>query len=277
MDFSWLKTLLYGLVAGFTEILPVSARAHRTLLMHMLGMTGSPLLDFCTHLGTLLALILCCKTQIERLRREQALARIPKRRRKRQLDMRTFLDGQFIKTIAVPMTLGFLFYLKTEQWGARLNIIAVFLVLNGILLFLPLLMANGNKDSRSMSRLDGVFVGIVSALSVLPGVSLTGAAASMAVVRGADKQHALNWALLLNIPALALLMGFDLYFLFANGVGVIGFGVVVQYVLAGASAFCSAYFATLLMRFLAANLDYSGFAYYSWGAALFTFILYISI
>ena len=42
MDLSWLQSILFGLVSGFTEILPVSARAHEMLLLWFFGADQQP-------------------------------------------------------------------------------------------------------------------------------------------------------------------------------------------------------------------------------------------
>ena len=37
LDFTWYESLLYGMVSGLTDILPVSAQAHRQLLLKLFG------------------------------------------------------------------------------------------------------------------------------------------------------------------------------------------------------------------------------------------------
>ena len=69
----------------------------------------------------------------------------------------------------------------------------------------------------------------------------------------------------------------DFYMLFTTGVGALSFMIFVKYLFSAVVAGISAYFAILLMRFLAVNTGFAGFAYYSWGAALFAFILYLTI
>ena len=45
------------------------------------------------------------------------------------------------------------------------------LLLVGVLLFLPQYIRSGNKDGRTLSRFDGVLMGIAGAFSVFPGIS----------------------------------------------------------------------------------------------------------
>ena len=42
-------------------------------------------------------------------------------------------------------------------------------------------------------------------------------------------------------------------------------------------SFIGAYLGICMIRFIAVRVGYSGFAYYSWGLALLTFILYLTI
>lgn len=47
MELSGLEHLIYGLVSGLTEIFPVSARAHSTLILKVLGRSESAMSLFC--------------------------------------------------------------------------------------------------------------------------------------------------------------------------------------------------------------------------------------
>lgn len=276
MDMSWLESLLYGLVSGLTEFLPVSSQAHQALLRKLFGVEPDSLANLMAHLGMLTALLTCCRGQIAKLRREQRLAKIPKHRRKRQPDQRILLDGRIIRTALLPLLLGFLFYLKCAQWEQKLYLLSFFCILNGVILFLPALLPHGNKDSRSMSAMDGWLIGLGAAAAVLPGISRTGVSGSVAAVRGADRQSALNWVLLLSIPALLVLVLFDGYGILAAKAFTMSVQLLLRVALVWAASFGGAYTGIFILRFLAVNAGYSGFAYYSWGLALFTFILYLT-
>lgn len=278
MDLSWPESLLFGLVSGLAEFLPVSAQAHRALLLTLFGTGGEDgVLSLLVHAGALLAAATASQNQIRQIRREQKLSKVPKRRRKRQPDAKILLDGQIVKSAFLPALLGFAMYFTVRSWRSSLPVIAAFLLLNGLILFLPSHLPSGNKDSRSMSRFDSLLIGLAGALGILPGVSRVGATTTVAIARGADKQQALSWSLLLSIPILLCLMGLDVYSILTLGTGGIGAASAFQYLFSGAAAFCGAYIAIIFMRFLAVNLGFSGFAYYSWGAALFAFILYMTI
>lgn len=273
----WFESILFGLVSGLTEFLPVSAQAHEVLLLKMFGAAAGPLLRLAVHGAVLLALYQSCAEQIGQILREQRLLRIPPRRRKRQPDMTKVLDMRLLRTAAIVSALGFFAYPTLAAWRGDLHFIAPVLVVNGILLYIPMHMATGNKDSRSMSQLDALLLGLAGALAVIPGISRVGMVTSAGIARGADREHSLRWSLLLSIPALVILMGFDAYDIMTVGIGALSGPVLLQMALSAAAAFAGAYGGIRMMRFMAVRAGFSGFAYYCWGAALFSFIMYLTV
>lgn len=278
MDLNFFQSLIYGLVAGLSDILPVSAQAHKSILLKIFGEDGEPaVLRLVVHLAVLAALYYGCRNQILRIMRQQKLAKVPKRRRKRPVDMRSIMDLRLLKTTIIPVFIGFLLHFKTASFENSLAWTAAFLVVNGVLLFLPALLPSGNKDSRSMSRVDGLMMGLGGAASVLPGISSPGASASIAMVRGADRVYAVNMALLMHIAVTVGAILFDFIALFAGGAGDFGFGILVGYLVAGLAAFAGAWLGIRLIRALTVHMGLDIFAYYCWGAALLAFILYLSV
>lgn len=273
----WLESVLFGLVSGLTEFLPVSAQAHQALLLKMFGTAAGPLLQLLIHGAALLALYQSCAEQISLLLREQRLLRVPRSRRKRQPDITKVLDMRLLQSAAVILALGFLAYPTLSVWRGDLHFIAPVLVINGIILYVPMHMATGNKDARSMSQLDATLLGLAGALAVIPGISRVGIVTSAGIARGADREQALRWSLLLSVPALVCLMGFDIYGIMTEGMGSLSAPVLLQTVLTAAAAYGGAYGGIYMMRFLAVRAGFSGFAYYSWGAALFSFIIYLTV
>ena len=128
-----------------------------------------------------------------------------------------------------------------------------------------------------MTRMDGLWIGLFGAMGIVPGISRTGGMISVATIRGADPSHAVNWAVMLTMPAMAVFMCIDFYSMFALGIGSLGITVLLRYIVAAAAAYAGTYIAVRLVRIFASTTGFSGFAYYSWGAALFSLILYLSI
>lgn len=278
MGFSWIESVIYGFVIGLSQILPVSAQAHRAIMLKVFGQsTEGGLLGLLVHGAVLAAVYMSSAEYIGKMMRENRLARIPRRKRKRQPIMQRVLDLRLMKMAFYVIAAGFFAYPSLQSWRNDLSKIAVFLVFNGLMQYIPMFLPTGNKDSRNMTRMDGLWMGFFGALGIVPGISRTGSVISVATARGADPAHAVNWALILTIPTMAVLMCFDVYSIFAFDIGSLGILVLLRYVLAAAAAYAGTYIAIRMVRIFASTTGFSGFAYYSWGAALFSLILYLSI
>lgn len=276
MNISLFESIIYGLVCGFAEFLPVSSQAHRNILNCLFGVDQEqPLMTMFLHIGALLALIVSSKSLLQRLKRELEIKRVARRRSRRQPDELAMLDLSLVKTAGIVMLLGLVFYFRTVTWNGNLPIIAILLVINGIILHIPLYLPKGNKDARTMSRLDAVLLGIGNALSVMPGFSRTGVSTSLAIARGASPQNAYKWSLLLSVPMLAALVLLDLFGVFTAGLDHIGFSFILQCIMCGCAAYIGATCGISVMKMLVRRNGIENFSYYCWGAALFTFILYM--
>jgi undecaprenyl-diphosphatase len=278
MTLSWLQSIIFGFLSGLTDILPVSSQAHKAIMLQMFGADYEPpIMRLMIHLATFAALYYSCNAQIQRIMRQRRLARVPKKRRKRPVDVQVLMDFRLLCTMVVPVVLGFLFYQKASVWNMRLNWIAVFSIINAVILYLPVLLPSGNKDSRNMTPLEGLFMGAGGAISILPGVSSVGGMTAVGSLCGGDRVFVLNIALLIQMVITAAHIVFDVLYMITVGAGAIGFGILLCYILAAAAAFAGVYLAIRIMRTLAVNIGYNGFAYYSLGLGLLSFIFYLQV
>ena len=276
MNIGLIESILYGLVCGFAEFLPVSSQAHRNILNCLFGVNQEePLMVLFLHIGALLALIVSSRTLLQRLQREMELKRVARRRSRRQPDEMAVLDMALVKTACIVMLLSLIFYFKASVWHGNLLMVALFLVVNGIILHVPMYLPRGNKDARTMSRLDAVLLGIGNGLSVIPGLSRTGISTSIAIARGATPQNAYKWSLLLSIPMLAAFIVLDLVGVVTGGLGQLDFSFILQCIMCGCAAYIGATGSIWAMKSLVHRNGIENFSYYCWGAALFTFILYM--
>lgn len=273
---NWMQSLLYGLLSGAAECFPVSSEAHRDLLALLFGVETNPLVDLLVHIGVLAALIVSCIPQLTRLRREHALMKIPVKRRKRQPDPAALSNIRILRTALIPILLGFAAWPFTHNLTESMWFSALMLTINGIVLYIAPYVPQGNKDSSTVSGLDGLLMGLGAALAMLPGISRIAGFTTVGILRGCQRRYVLDLALLLCIPALFVLIIFDLFFLIAAASAITG-AWVLSAVLAMVIAAPTAYLCIMFLRFLSVKVGFAGFAYYSWGAAMFIFILYLTI
>lgn len=273
MEWNWLSSILYGIVAGICEFLPISAETHQVLGSHLLGLPAVPgELSLGVHLGGILAVIVSFYSYMERLHREQKIAAIAPRKRKRQPDVASLMEIRLLKVAVIPAVLScvaapFLRNLVSLRWA-----IALLTALNAFVVLLPQYTRTANKDSRSLSGLDALLMGLSGVLGAVPGISRIGMMTTVGSVRGADRSFTLNFTYLLSLPVLIGLSVGDVWMLLSGAGAGIGF-------LSGVLAFLASFGAGLVgirfMQFLAVRVGYSAFAYYGWGLSMMIFILYL--
>ena len=274
MGFGWIESLLIGMMTGLAEILPVSAQAHSRILIKFMGNGNIPaLMNLFVHLGVLAALYLSCQVHILKMVRAKKMSRIPKRKRKRPLDMRSMMDYSLWMTMLLPVILALLLFKYLQNLASNTIIMATFLFLNGLLLYIPQFLPSSNKDCRSLSRVEGLLMGLGGALFAIPGFSGIGMGLSVASVVGVERKYGLNMILLMDMGILAGKIIYDILDLMAMGMSGFGFAALMCCVLAAIAAFLFSFLAIRILRNLAEEKGYGFFAYYSWGMALFTLIL----
>ena len=274
MELSWFESCIFGLFSGLLDIIPVSAQAHSVLLLKFFGIkASSDVMNLLIHVAVFAALYRSSQAQLIRMRRARALARVPKRKRKRPLDVRSMMDWSMLKTMLVPAVLGVFARKYTLGIQSNLILISLFLFLNGVILYVPQFFSTGNRDSRTLSRIEGILMGLGGAASAVPGISAIGATTSIASVCGVDRTYGLNMALMMNMGIAVGLTVYDLLGIAAGGLGTISFLILIRYLCSAAAAFAGAMAGIQLMRRLAAGHGFYLFGVYCWGLALFTFIL----
>jgi len=275
MDMNWLQSLIFGLISGVTEFIPVSGDAHRSLVAFLGGLETETGLMFFIRLGCLAAVIICCRKQLIRFLRERRYASVPKNRRKRGPDPRVMATLRLLRIGSIPVILAFFGYGFLAWIPERFWVLSLVLVFNGVILYLPRRYPTANKDARSLSALDALIMGLFGAVGGAPGCSRIGFLTAAGSLRGGERRFVLDLALLFSIPALLIgsaLAGWDFFTL-----GGANLSQISRYIVSGIIAFLGSCGAIVIMRFMAYKTGFSGFAYYSWGLALFTFAIYLIV
>ena len=271
-----LFVVLYGLLSGFFDVLPVSSFAHQSVLQNLFGIDGPlHLYKFLVHLASLAALVFTCMPNITALLREHRIQSLPRRRT--QGDRGVTYELRFIKTALFATAVSTVLMLLIERQSQALSMIGIFCVVNGVVVLVPEYLPYGNKTAKHMSRIDAIFFGLLGGLGVFPGISRIATVQCYASLRGVDRAKASNWALLTTIPSLVVLIFFELIGMFTDGVGTISFPMLLSFCFGAVLSFLGTFGGVTLIRFLSAKVGFVGFGYYSIGAGLLTFFLYLSV
>ena len=273
---SVIENILYGLVSGLTEFLPVSGSGHQALLHHLFGVnTRVSLQDLLVHIGILLSAIVVCRDNIARLRWEQSTATTVRRNKSRRMDTQSHYELRLLRSAIVPMLMAMIIFKLLNRAEYSLSSSMWLFIVNGVILLIAEHMRQGNRDAKTMTGFDGILIGVATAASSLPGLSGTGMTLSYTTARGTDIQKSTNWVILLVIPAMVFAIFGDIFYIFGNGFGSVSFLMILGCLLAGISAFCGGFIGISILRLMVTNTSIFQFSYYSFGLALLSFMLYL--
>lgn len=204
--YSALVALLLGLMQGATEFLPISSSAHLYAIPYLFGI-DEPLLSSLAfgaviHLGTLAAVLVALRRDVLRLGTValQALASLG-RRRGEPADERLIL-AILIGTIPA-IVLGLVAGDLLESAVRTPLVVAGAVTLGALLLWMAERLGTRERPLRSIGVVDGIAVGLMQGLALIPGISRSGATISGGLLLGFRRDAAARFGFLLGIPAIA--------------------------------------------------------------------------
>jgi len=200
MDQIW-QAVILGILQGLTEFLPISSSAHLILLPWIAGWESLGIqFDVLLHAGTLLAVILHFRGEIQEMVREffEFL-----KLRKRKNTGHNLLLIIIIGTIPAGIA-ALLFRNIIEDFFRTPAVTVVTLSLFGLLLWY---MDRTGTKTKSFSQINwktGLLVGIAQAIALIPGVSRSGITMTMALYLGFSRKDSARFSFLLSFPILIL-------------------------------------------------------------------------
>jgi undecaprenyl-diphosphatase len=253
---SYGQAVVLGLLQGFSELFPISSLGHSVILPKLLGwnihQNDSYFITFlvATHLAT--ALVLLGFFWRDWVRIVKGVGRSLRDRQIAPDDTDAKLGWLLVIGTIPAGLLGLLLEHKLRHVFASPRSAAIFLMLNGLLLFgaeaLRRRAPQVEKDddariARQVGWLQAFGVGAAQALALIPGFSRSGATMGGGLLVGLTNKDAARFAFLLATPIIGAAAILKLPELFGHqGDGVRGQALV--------GALCSAATAYLAVRFL---------------------------
>jgi undecaprenyl-diphosphatase len=221
------KTIVIGLVEGFTEFLPVSSTGHIILAEEVLHFEGPPgkVFDIVIQLGAILAVVW--------LYREKIIATVKGvfARDPRALQF----AGAVIVAFLPAAVVGVIAYKTIKAHLFNPTVVAVSLIVGGIAILVIERMVQRPriKNVDDIDLKTALWIGLCQCLSMIPGVSRAGATIMGARVFRVDRATAAEFSFFLAMPTM---LGASVYDLFKNratldlhGGGTIALGFVVAF------------------------------------------------
>lgn len=191
-----LAAIIWGLVQGLTEFLPISSSGHLVLVPAFLTALGmevpepSLLVSAVLHLGTLLAVVVYFRKDLLRL-----------------LRFRTDAEARRMLLLLVVGTIPVLVAFPLEGTLERLqddpNIIGAALVVTSAVLLVGRRLSHGRRRLEEARPRDAFLIGISQALALVPGLSRSGTTIVTGQAVGLTPAEAARYSFLLGVPTIA--------------------------------------------------------------------------
>lgn len=193
--------IIFGIIEGITEFLPISSTGHLTIAERLLGYDiADPALTAFTafiQTGATLATILYFRKDIARVFMAWVRGLSGG---KRGSDYRLGW-GVIIGTIPIAIV-GLAFKDQIETTLRSMWIVAIGLLAWSLVMYLAERYAKQDRPEKQVTWKDTLFVGVMQCLALIPGVSRSGATISASFMRGFDRVTATRLSFFLSIPAL---------------------------------------------------------------------------
>jgi len=204
-----IEAILYGIVQGFTEWLPISSTAHLRLLPVVLG-RPDPGAAFTAviQLGTVLAVLIYFRQDLAR-----AITAWFKSLRGEGKDTpeAKLAWGAFYGTLPI-LVIGYaLKDVITGSQARSLYVIATTLIVMGVVMLIAEKVGKQHRSSESIEVKDGLWVGLWQCLSLIPGMSRSGSTISGALFAGLDRSTAARFSFLMSVPSITAAGLYELY------------------------------------------------------------------
>lgn len=239
-----LKAVLFGIVEGITEWLPISSTGHMILLNEVLPLDVSDefysMFEVVIQLGAILAVVILFWSQIWPFGKKNNVAPLSKKGSGAWIKKDIFILWFHILVSCVPAAIvGILFDELFEKWFYNYTTVAIMLILFGIA-FIVIENYHKGKSAKINSIADigydtAMLIGLFQLIAaIFPGTSRSGATIVGALLIGVSRTVAAEYTFFLAIPvmfgaSLLKLIKFGLSFTMGEAVILI-VGMVVAFV-----------------------------------------------
>ena len=256
---SIIQSVVYGIVQGITEFLPISSTAHLILIPWFFGWKDPGIVfDIALHIGTALAVIIFfIKDWIILIRSGFT---------KPKSD-----DGKLFWFIIIATVPGGLAGMLLDEYMERIRnplLIGIVLIIFGIVLYLADRIGKNKIELKNTGLLRSLYIGLSQALAIIPGISRSGVTMSAGRFLGMTRESAAKFTFLLSGPIILAAGLYHIKDLNSVPIDIIPFMI---------SILASAIVGALSIKFLLSYLKKWGFglfAVYRFALGTFIIILY---
>ena len=188
-----IKSILLGIVQGFTEFLPISSSGHleifKVILGFETGLNNNILFTLILHLATSFSVIVVYWNDIKKI--FKSVFRIKK-------DENTYFFSLILISIFPAGIVGFFFEEKISNlFDGNIILVGSMLLFTSIILFISDFKI---KTTNNLDYVKSFFVGVSQALAIIPGISRSGLTICSSVIIGINRELAAKFSFIMVLP-----------------------------------------------------------------------------
>ena len=180
---SFIQAVILSFLQGIAEWLPISSSGHLALVQNIYHFENLSF-DVFLHIASILAVVIIFWKDIVKLFYPWEKSKIK------------YLLIILIGIIPAGIV-GFFFNKQIEAAFSNNLYIGIFFIISGILVYSTKFT---REKKEKIGFFDSIFIGIFQAISILPGISRSGATISSGMYRGLRKNEAIKFSFLMAIP-----------------------------------------------------------------------------
>ncbi len=197
---TWWQATILGVLQGLTEFLPVSSSGHLVLAQYVLGLQLTPDVTFevFLHAGTALSIITVYRKRLWRILKDPLLT-LSRPWSAYQVNLNTRMMWQVVFA-SIPAGLAYMFLESQLEWTyARPWVACIMLIATGMLLGSTYLV---RLKSAEITLLKSLLIGVAQSISLLPGMSRSGATISTGLLLGVKSETAADFSFIMVLPVI---------------------------------------------------------------------------
>ena len=270
------QPVIFGLIQGLTEFLPISSSAHLILLPKFFNWTDPGLsFDVALHFGTLLAVVsYFWKDILEIVSKAWPLERA-KQGKGQAFSERSGRYNQNVVKLLILATIpgavtGYFLNDLAENALRSPRLIIFTLVFFGGLLYWADKKSKKKRKLNTLKLQDVLLIGCAQALAIIPGTSRSGATITAGLLLGLTRTAAARFSFLMSMPIILGAVIYKTPDLIAGGIGLYEILGILASAISGYLAIAG------LMKFIN-KVSYKVFFWYRIILAILVFLFLINI
>lgn len=207
-----IKAIVYGVVQGITEFLPISSTAHLRIVPAFFGWEDpGAAYSAVIQIGTMLAVVIYFLKDLVRIY-GRVVSNLFEKKFTTDLDSKL---GWYIIIGTIPIIIfGLLLEDLIENEFRSIYLISFALIFFAIILAIAEKFSKKNLNLEKLTLTKALIVGVAQAFALIPGASRSGVTITGGLFAGFNRETAARFSFMLSVPAVLLSGVYEFYKIF---------------------------------------------------------------